>query len=296
MKKLIFLIPAITFFGFIGFANASMTFDPISPQVVDTSIMPTCSVGDTFSEFYTSDGTPSQFAMPCGSSFSNGTPASFSYAECDSEVEGSACNTNYTSLTEAQADAGYISTSTFTFTEALVCTSPASGVIINTNTFNYSCTGLLADLTDICNGEDCNYMQMQCGGSTGGYYTTPVATSTTFSFSSTLSPLVSAGVNCYVGYSDTNAVGGDGMFSSANQYGEGASVSPSSGSYNVQSPVSPPPTGLITLPVNALASLTGTANEIILNIWVIIALAIGVPLAFVIIGKVIELIPVKEEK
>jgi len=170
----------------------------------------------------------------------------------------------------------------------VVCTSPPSGIIYNSDVFNYHCTGLLDDLTGICNGEDCNYMQMQCGGSQGGYYTTPITPSINFLHAGTLGSLVSTGVNCYVGYSDTNAVGGDGMFSSANQYGEGASVAPLSGAYNVQNAPIPPNPALITLPTSARTDLVHMGGQIVLDIWELIALVIGVPLGFYILEKIVD--------
>ena len=48
---------------------------------------------------------------------------------------------------------------------------------------------------------------------------------------------------------------------------------------------------IIVLPETALADLTGNAGQILSDVWVLIALAIGVPLGFYIIKKVIALIP-----
>jgi hypothetical protein len=58
---------------------------------------------------------------------------------------------------------------------------------------------------------------------------------------------------------------------------------------NESSPVG----GLITLPSTALASITGNSSQIMSDVWVLIALAIGIPLGFYIIRKVISLIPKK---
>jgi hypothetical protein len=49
----------------------------------------------------------------------------------------------------------------------------------------------------------------------------------------------------------------------------------------------------ITLPVGAVASLTGTASTMFSDLWVLVALAIGIPLGFYIIKKVIALMPKK---
>jgi hypothetical protein len=47
------------------------------------------------------------------------------------------------------------------------------------------------------------------------------------------------------------------------------------------------------LPNTAVADLTGNASQIMTDIWVLIALAVGIPLGFYIIRKVIGLIPKK---
>ena len=46
----------------------------------------------------------------------------------------------------------------------------------------------------------------------------------------------------------------------------------------------------ITLPSTALADVTGYAGSLFTDLWVVIALAIGLPLAFYIIRKVIGLV------
>lgn len=48
---------------------------------------------------------------------------------------------------------------------------------------------------------------------------------------------------------------------------------------------------IVLLPVNAIADLTGNASQIMGDVWVLVALAIGIPLGFYIIRKVISLIP-----
>jgi hypothetical protein len=50
-------------------------------------------------------------------------------------------------------------------------------------------------------------------------------------------------------------------------------------------------TAIVALPVNAVADLTGNASQIMTDVWVLVALAIGIPLGFYIIRKVISLIP-----
>jgi len=50
-------------------------------------------------------------------------------------------------------------------------------------------------------------------------------------------------------------------------------------------------TPLINLPSTAVADLTANASEIMSDVWVLVALAIGIPMGFYIIRKVIALIP-----
>lgn len=46
----------------------------------------------------------------------------------------------------------------------------------------------------------------------------------------------------------------------------------------------------ITLPETAVADLTGYAGAIFTDIWTVVALVIGIPLAFYVIRKVISLV------
>ena len=48
---------------------------------------------------------------------------------------------------------------------------------------------------------------------------------------------------------------------------------------------------IITLPGSATAELYSTASQILTDVWVLVAIAIGIPLGFYIIKKVIGLIP-----
>ena len=50
-------------------------------------------------------------------------------------------------------------------------------------------------------------------------------------------------------------------------------------------------TPIITLPSTAVADLTGAASQIMSDVWVLVAIAIGIPMGFYIIRKVIALIP-----
>lgn len=48
--------------------------------------------------------------------------------------------------------------------------------------------------------------------------------------------------------------------------------------------------GLITLPATATEDLMAYVGDMFTDLWVLIALAIGIPLAFYIIGKVVSLV------
>lgn len=47
---------------------------------------------------------------------------------------------------------------------------------------------------------------------------------------------------------------------------------------------------MITLPVDAVDTLMAYVGTLFSDLWVLIALAIGIPLAFYIIGKVVSLV------
>lgn len=49
-------------------------------------------------------------------------------------------------------------------------------------------------------------------------------------------------------------------------------------------------TSFLTLPTGAITELLGYVGGLFTDLWAIIALAIGVPLAFYIIGKVVSLV------
>lgn len=49
-------------------------------------------------------------------------------------------------------------------------------------------------------------------------------------------------------------------------------------------------TSFLTLPTGAITDLLGYVGGLFTDLWAIIALAIGVPLAFYIIGKVVSLV------
>jgi hypothetical protein len=50
---------------------------------------------------------------------------------------------------------------------------------------------------------------------------------------------------------------------------------------------------IITLPETAVADLTGAASQIMTDVWVLVAIAVGIPLGFYIIRKVVGLLPKK---
>jgi len=47
---------------------------------------------------------------------------------------------------------------------------------------------------------------------------------------------------------------------------------------------------MITLPAGAVAELTAYIGTLFSDLWALVALAIGIPLAFYVIGKVISLV------
>ena len=47
----------------------------------------------------------------------------------------------------------------------------------------------------------------------------------------------------------------------------------------------------VDVPLTAVADLTGYAGTLFTDLWVVIALAVGIPLAFYVIRKVIGLMP-----
>lgn len=48
---------------------------------------------------------------------------------------------------------------------------------------------------------------------------------------------------------------------------------------------------IITLPGEAAAELLANAGELFTDLWVLIAIAVGIPLAFYVIRRVIALVP-----
>jgi hypothetical protein len=48
---------------------------------------------------------------------------------------------------------------------------------------------------------------------------------------------------------------------------------------------------LVTLPATAVASTTEYITTILTDLWVVVAIAIGIPLAFYVIKKIIALMP-----
>jgi hypothetical protein len=46
---------------------------------------------------------------------------------------------------------------------------------------------------------------------------------------------------------------------------------------------------LITLPTDAVATLTANIGTLVTDLWPVIALAIGIPLAFYVVGRLISM-------
>ena len=81
------------------------------------------------------------------------------------------------------------------------------------------------------------------------------------------------------------------MFSTMKRYAIGAGAFVAGAVALLAGSCSAAGTALITLPTTAVADLTGNASEIMTDVWVLVALAIGIPMGFYIIRKVIALIP-----
>lgn len=48
---------------------------------------------------------------------------------------------------------------------------------------------------------------------------------------------------------------------------------------------------MITLPVDAVSDITANISTLVTDLWVVIALIVGLPLAFYVIRKVVALFP-----
>jgi hypothetical protein len=118
MKKTIFF--SILLFGFLsfGFANALMVHDPVSPQPLNININTTCSVGDILQVYLPNDDP--FFLDSCPKEWSANWPpyltGTYTLFECDSGVASSTCYDD-ASIASSTGDTGYVSQSTFTFTE-----------------------------------------------------------------------------------------------------------------------------------------------------------------------------------
>lgn len=170
--------------------------------------------------------------------------------------------------------------------------NPAGDTIYNQDIFNYSCVNIFVPST--CGGygdEDCLYMQMLAVADVGDWFcSVPVVdTGSAFQYDGTLNNTTGTDFTIILKMSATNSVDGDNCL---NSYSITIDETALSG-FDVLSGSTPTGSDIITLPETALAQIYGHTKEIILNVWVILALAIGVPLGFWIIGKVIELIPKK---
>jgi hypothetical protein len=127
MKKLLFF--SLLLFGFLSFsvASASMTFNPVSPQVWTTEVFTTCSVGNNWYLYTPSEGVLG-FSICTIIPFTgvSGTYGAYIVAECDNTATSTACGSGDLTLAEVRLDPGFISETTYTFT----ATPPAPGTPI----------------------------------------------------------------------------------------------------------------------------------------------------------------------
>lgn len=120
MKRLILSTIFALLFYFSNTAFASITFDPVSPQVNETNIVYSCDIGNIIEIYLSDESLAYSSEIGCISSLSmfpiNATGI-YTIIECDNTISGAICTdaTNST-LTLAQSDLGYISETTFEFT------------------------------------------------------------------------------------------------------------------------------------------------------------------------------------
>jgi len=94
-----------------------MTFDPTSPQVLDTEVIPTCTPGGTDIRFttYDQDGIKRSSALTCDGAytFTDNLEETITVVECDITLAEDSCED--TTLTDARTDLGYVSDEPYTF-------------------------------------------------------------------------------------------------------------------------------------------------------------------------------------
>lgn len=149
MKNYIFKIAfALSVFGIIAIipsiSSANITFSPVSPQGIYTAIDINCSVGDFFSIVKPNGSIMQPVGLPCLEENEPNvfTPYSwgslyigaYKFVECNSQVEGSQCDTSAETLDDLEGEVGYVSTSSFVSTNNI----SNSGCLtwVNTTTIN----------------------------------------------------------------------------------------------------------------------------------------------------------------
>lgn len=114
MKRIILTITVLLAALAPGFAFASVVFDPTSPQVADTPITPTCSIGNTI-EIYQGGAWYSEMGGTCDgvTTFTESVDGTYQVVEWNSLVQLSDPTTQ--SLAATMADPAFVSVSNYTF-------------------------------------------------------------------------------------------------------------------------------------------------------------------------------------
>ena len=145
MKKYLFIAVALLAFAFnIGYASASITFDPVSPQPAETVVAFTCSIGDASISF---DPDGVQLAgLGCPDTLPNYDLVGYYnqiVVECLLSSSLTACDSQ--DLTDARNDPGYISESNYTFYSPNPC---ISGTNIASNTLGCAIDNINGNIFD----------------------------------------------------------------------------------------------------------------------------------------------------
>jgi hypothetical protein len=184
----------------------------------------------------------------------------------------------------------------FGFAKAdVVCERTAGSTIYNGDIFDYSCSGLANPAPTNCglSGEElCAYAQMGIIDGSGWFCPAAVVSlASTYSFSDDLDSYIASGNNVLLLKGDTNAVNGSGCLTGTAS-GIGGYAGTTLSGFNVVSGYSPTPTptGILNVPSGFISTFLGFISDMASGIWGLVALLIGLPLAFWVIKKVIVVV------
>lgn len=149
------IISALAFFAIlfcgVNLAHAEITFNLPSPQPIGADININMSIGDVWIAY---DSSGNFYMFPAEGGFHSYSLAdTFTLIECNSAVEGSVCpyaSSALLTLTEAEADPGFISETTFTFT-ALPPPPPTTGLVFFGGTSSGTGTGTMDSTSFLAN-------------------------------------------------------------------------------------------------------------------------------------------------